>query len=78
MALFQVCPVCGSQQNIEPYDFCQTCGHEWESVEIMSSTPIPRPTTGAVDLGDSSAFEVDSMPVVLSAGQGESTPAPNH
>ena len=37
-----------------------------------------RPTTGAVDLGDSSALEVDSAPEVLSAGQGESTPAPNH
>ena len=37
-----------------------------------------RPTTGAVDLGDSSAIEVGSTPEVLSAGQGESTPAPNH
>ena len=37
-----------------------------------------RPTTGAVDLGDSSALEVDSAPEVLSAGQGESHPAPNH
>jgi hypothetical protein len=29
-------------------------------------------------LGDSSALEVDSTPEALSAGQGESTPAPNH
>jgi len=35
-------------------------------------------TTGAVDLGDSSALEVGSTPEVLSAGQGESRSAPNH
>lgn len=36
------------------------------------------PTTGAVDLGDSSALEVNSTPKVLSVGQGESHLAPNH
>ena len=35
-------------------------------------------TTGAVDLGDSAAPEDNQRPEVLSAGQGKSTPAPNH
>jgi len=39
--MFQICPVCDMQQDIEPYDFCQTCGHEWSSAEIRSSTPVP-------------------------------------
>ena len=45
--LFQICPVCDMQQDIEPYDVCQVCGHEWSSEEIRSSTPVPieRPLT---------------------------------
>jgi hypothetical protein len=41
MSLFQICPDCGTQSNIEPYDFCGVCGHEWSSEEIRSSTPVP-------------------------------------
>ena len=52
---------------------------EWCSKEPFIGVVIKaRQTTGAVDLGDSSALEVGSTPEVLSAGQGESTPAPNH
>ena len=36
------------------------------------------PTTGAVDFGDSSALEVGQHPEVLSAGQADTIPAPNH
>lgn len=61
----------------------------WHRLTLKHNPPIyhwlwftyglhERPTTGAVDLGDSSALEVDSTPEVLSAGQGESHPAPNH
>lgn len=39
---------------------------------------VKRPTTGAVDLGDSAALEVGQRSEVLSAGQGESQLAPNH
>lgn len=41
MSLFQICPICGTQQDIEPYDFCGACGHEWTREEILSSTPVP-------------------------------------
>lgn len=41
MSLFQICPVCDMQQDLEPYDVCQVCGHEWTSQEIRSSTPVP-------------------------------------
>jgi hypothetical protein len=40
--------------------------------------PASRPTSRAVDLGDSSAPEHGQPLEVLSAGQGESHPAPNH
>jgi hypothetical protein len=75
MALYQICFDCGSQQNIEPYDICQTCGHEWSSGEIMSSTPVPRPTTGAMNLEDSAPSQALSQPEVNPVGQGESTNA---
>lgn len=39
--MFQICPVCDMQQEIDPYDECQVCGHEWTSEEIRSSTPVP-------------------------------------
>jgi len=47
-------------------------------LEVCRICRVTRPTTGAVDLGDSAALEVGQRPEVLSAGQGESTPAPNH
>ena len=56
--MFQICPVCDMQQDIEPYDFCQVCGHEWTSEEIRSSSPVPieRPLIPpALDAANSSA-----------------------
>ena len=56
--MFQICPVCDMQQDIEPYDVCQVCGHEWSIEEIRSSTPVPieRPLTPrSPDAGDSAA-----------------------
>lgn len=59
--LFQICPVCDMQQDIEPYDVCQVCGHEWSSEEIRSSTPVPieRPLTQRVPDGGDSLAETE-------------------
>ncbi len=61
--MFQICPVCDMQQDIEPYDVCQVCGHEWTSEEIRSSTiaPIERPLTKyAPDVASATSAEPDS------------------
>ena len=49
------------QQDIEPYDVCQVCGHEWSSEEIRSSTPVPieRPLTKHVPDGGDSLAETE-------------------
>ena len=54
------------------------CKQIWKLYGEMSWKLASLPTTGAVDLGDASALEVGQRPEVLSAGQGESHPAPNH
>jgi len=47
-------------------------------IPVFEREFMRRPTTGAVDLGDSSALGDGQRSRVLSAGQGESHPAPNH
>lgn len=74
MALYQICPVCGSQQNIEPYDFCQTCGYEWSSEDIRSSTPVPRPTQYALDAAIQPPVEAVSSPDIIPASVACSQP----
>lgn len=74
MALFQICPVCGSQQDIEPYDFCQTCGHEWSSAEIRSSTPVPRPTQYALDAAIQPPAEHVQNSDIIPAGEVDTQP----
>ena len=61
------------------YEYHLSKGDSAQLAEYRANEWQRRRTTGAVDLGDSSAaLEVDSSPEVLSAGQGESKPAPNH
>jgi hypothetical protein len=70
------CSVCGLLMIID-----EVSSSKANSAIVMHVSPCPcssRPTTGAVDLGDSAALEVVQRPEVLSAGQADTTPAPNH
>ena len=60
--MFQICPVCDMQQDIEPYDVCQVCGYEWTPEDIYLSTfaPIERPLTPKLPFTDTSAIDPDA------------------